>query len=127
MNKTYTPSLDLPDRIPSPKARSYLKESLSIFFSNKVASLAGYFLFFILIASIFIPIASPYSYFETSLSHKNELPSIIHWFGTDELGRGYFYKAVVGRTHLFTHWVCCCYLRCTGRSCKIIQNKCKYV
>lgn len=90
MSKTYTPSLDLLVGPSLSKTRSYLKESLSVFLSNKVASLAGSFLLFILLASIFIPIISPYSYFETSLSHKNEFPSFIHWFGTDELGRDIF-------------------------------------
>ena len=88
MSKAYAPPIDQPTaELPN---RSYFKESAALFFDNKVASRACFFLALIILASIIVPIISPYSYFETALSHKNEPPNWIHWFGTDELGRDIF-------------------------------------
>ncbi len=48
------------------------------------------------------PWISPYTYYETQLSLKNEPPSATFWFGTDELGRDLFTRCWWGaRISLF--------------------------
>lgn len=46
----------------------------------------GLFLIILFIA-LFVPIFSPYTYYETNLALKNHPPSLQNWFGTDDLGR----------------------------------------
>lgn len=56
---------------------------------------------FILLA-IFVPLLSPYTYYEIDLTHKNLPPSPQHWFGTDDLGRDLFVRVWYGaRISLF--------------------------
>lgn len=48
------------------------------------------------------PFISGYTYFDIDLSHQNEPPSEVHWFGTDDLGRDMFTRAWYGaRISLF--------------------------
>lgn len=52
--------------------------------------------------AVFAPLFSPYTYFETHLSLKNQPPSWQFWFGTDELGRDLFTRVWWGaRISLF--------------------------
>lgn len=81
---------------------SYWKGSWLRFKSNRLATSGFYVLVALLIMSIFVPILSPYTYYETNLSIKNQLPSLQHFFGTDELGRDIFTRIFYGaRISLF--------------------------
>lgn len=65
--------------------------------------MASTMVLFILIAlAVFAPLLSPHTYYGIDLSIKNQPPSIVHWFGTDDLGRDIFTRIWYGaRISLF--------------------------
>jgi len=50
----------------------------------------------LLLLAIFGPMLSPYTFEQTDLPQKNLLPSSVHLFGTDELGRDLFTRVTSG-------------------------------
>lgn len=69
---------------------------MKLFKNNKTALAGMVMLALITICAILIPIFSSYSYFETHLELKNQLPSWQFLFGTDELGRDLFCRTFFG-------------------------------
>lgn len=63
---------------------------------NKVAILAMIILGLIIFMCIVGPYLTPWEYNVGELAHKNEKPSVQHWFGTDKLGRDIFTRVWVG-------------------------------
>ena len=72
------------------------KEALSKLISNKLAVMGFLFIVLMGFLAIFVPIFSQYGYAENNLSITNEAPSLIHWFGTDQLGRDIFVRVMYG-------------------------------
>jgi oligopeptide transport system permease protein len=71
-------------------------------FLNKKTIFGFFIIFLLIILSIFAPVFSKYSYFETNLEIKNTPPCFKHFFGTDELGRDIFTRVFIGcRISLF--------------------------
>lgn len=69
---------------------------------NKLAMFGLFFLVFLGVAAILIPMLSPHSVTGTDLPNQNKAPSMQHWFGTDELGRDVFTRTWYGaRISLF--------------------------
>ena len=58
------------------------------------------FLTLVMLISAFAPVLAPYGVNEMT-SAVNEAPSILHWFGTDSLGRDVFSRVIcAGRASL---------------------------
>lgn len=69
---------------------------------NKLAMFGLYFLIFLGLAAILIPMFSSQSVTATDLPNQNKAPSMQHWFGTDEMGRDVFTRTWYGaRISLF--------------------------
>lgn len=66
------------------------------FFHHKGATIALAVLTVIVLFALFTPLLSPYSYYEINLEQKNLQPSLIHFFGTDDLGRDLFTRTAFG-------------------------------
>jgi oligopeptide transport system permease protein len=64
--------------------------------NNKVAITCMFFLIFIVLMCIFVPILSTHSYTEQLTSRTNEGPSWDHLFGLDDLGRDIFTRLWMG-------------------------------
>ncbi|MCM2531220.1 ABC transporter permease [Neobacillus pocheonensis] len=62
---------------------------------NKTAAIALIFLVLILLLSIFA-FLSPYPPDKVDVTNVLQGPSVMHWFGTDELGRDYLTRALFG-------------------------------
>jgi ABC-type dipeptide/oligopeptide/nickel transport system permease subunit len=76
-----------------PKKRNRV---LSKFMRNRSAVLgAGLVLFFILVA-ILGPLIAPHDPIKPSFTAIRKAPSVLYWFGTDELGRDVFSRLVLG-------------------------------
>lgn len=72
------------------------------FCTNRIAILGLYYLAILIVLSILVPILSPYTYDEQYLSLKNQMPSTVFWFGTDDLGRDMLTRVFYGaRISLF--------------------------
>src|ERR1700722_1916019 len=83
-------------------ATSYWQDAWRRLKQNKLAMCGLGFLAFLLVMAIIGPFLTPYTYYETQLSLKNEPPSSTFWFGTDELGRDLFTRCWWGaRISLF--------------------------
>src|SRR5512143_1394205 len=69
------------------RQRSLWRDAVRRLLRNRL-SLVGVIMssFFVLLA-IFGPVLAPYPYQQQSLLHTHELPSNVHWLGTDSLGR----------------------------------------
>jgi len=63
---------------------------------NKTAMGGLFILTFMMVIAIFGPLIAPYSYTETDLFHTFGLPSLLHPFGTDELGRDIMSRLIIG-------------------------------
>ncbi len=74
------------------KAVNYWDDSWKRLQRNKLAIFGLLILTLLLIFAIIGPSFSSYTYYETNLSSKNLPPSLIHPFGTDELGRSLFVR-----------------------------------
>lgn len=75
--------------------RGLLKNALRALRENKLAMLCAFVLCFIIVITICAPL-SPYDPDEQDFLQKLLPPSKEHWFGTDELGRDYFTRALYG-------------------------------
>ena len=63
---------------------------------DKLAVFGMIVLAVMLIAAVFGPMFSPYSYEDTDFSAMLQEPSAEHWFGTDNLGRDVFVRVLYG-------------------------------
>ena len=75
--------------------RSFLSDVFRSLRENKLAMVCCVILLIILIASLLAPLC-PYDPDEQDVLNKLLPPSSKHWFGTDELGRDYFTRALYG-------------------------------
>jgi oligopeptide transport system permease protein len=81
---------------------SYWKDAWMRLRTNPLAMTGLGILIFLLLFATFVPLLTPYTYFETHLQLKNTPPSWKFWFGTDELGRDLFTRVAWGaRISLF--------------------------
>lgn len=84
------------------KKNSEFRNILKRLCKNKSAMLGiGIFLMLGVLA-ILAPYISPYGYDQMNLKEKLQLPSLTHWFGTDELGRDVFTRIIYGGRYSLT-------------------------
>lgn len=75
--------------------RGLFKDVLLSLKENKLAMACSVILLIIIVAALLAPL-SPYDPDKQELTNQLALPSAKHWFGTDELGRDYFTRALYG-------------------------------
>lgn len=81
---------------------SYWQESWRRLKENRPALIGLCLLLLLISMAIIGPWLTPYTYYETHLQLKNQAPSSLFWFGTDELGRDLFTRTWLGaRISLF--------------------------
>lgn len=73
-------------------ALNYWDDSWKRLQRNRLAMAGLIILTLLLVFAIIGPSFSPYTFYETNLSSKNLSPSLLHPFGTDELGRSLFVR-----------------------------------
>jgi peptide/nickel transport system permease protein len=78
------------------KQRSLWSDALHRFMRNKAAVISAGTILFVILASIFGPMISPYHYAKQDLFNVYQPPSWDHWFGTDALGRDYLTRILMG-------------------------------
>jgi peptide/nickel transport system permease protein len=78
--------------------RSYIQLSWQRFRKNRLATISAIVLVFMTLAAALAPVISPYDPNAIDLDQSSLLqpPSISHYFGTDELGRDGFSRALYG-------------------------------
>ncbi|MCH9811859.1 ABC transporter permease [bacterium] len=70
--------------------QGYLTDSWKRFSKNKMAMASVFLLTSLILCSIFLPLFTKNSYYETHLNLKNMAPNFTHFFGTDDLGRSMY-------------------------------------
>ena len=82
--------------------KTFAKDAWERFKKNKLALAGLIFLVVMVILAILVPMLSPYEFDAQDLANRNSLPSLIHPFGTDKLGRDIFVRIFYGaRISLF--------------------------
>ncbi len=78
------------------KPTTYWKDVWRSFKRNKVALVCLIVMTVMVIMVIVGPMISKYDYYTNDYTRMNELPSAVHWFGTDNLGRDLWTRVWVG-------------------------------
>lgn len=78
------------------RKESYLGSIIKRLAKNRLAMAAAVVFVILVLLAILSPVIAPYHYSYMDLIHKNQGPSIQHWFGTDELGRDIFSRILYG-------------------------------
>ncbi|MCF0157348.1 ABC transporter permease [Veillonella caviae] len=63
---------------------------------NRLAVIGACIIITMIVLAIIGPMVSPYSYADQSLLEANQGPSLVHWFGTDTLGRDIYTRVMYG-------------------------------
>jgi ABC-type dipeptide/oligopeptide/nickel transport system permease subunit len=81
----------------SPAAPSgYWRVVWQRFKRHRVAYVGCFFFLFLLLLVVLGPYVVPYELDQVSLSERMQMPSLAHWFGTDELGRDTWVRIMHG-------------------------------
>lgn len=91
-NKNESKSVPVIDR----RQTSYWKDAWRRLQQNKAALVSLSVIVLILLAAVFGPFLSPYSYTKQSLIMQNTPPTAEHWFGTDNVGRDLLTRSLYG-------------------------------
>jgi ABC-type dipeptide/oligopeptide/nickel transport system permease subunit len=86
-------TLALAEEVSLPKKRSRV---LAKFLKNRSAVIGGAIVLFFVLAAIVAPLIAPFDPIKPSFTSIRKAPSVIFWFGTDELGRDMFSRMVWG-------------------------------
>ncbi|MDF9824591.1 oligopeptide transport system permease protein [Breznakia sp. PF5-3] len=78
------------------ESKTYFADAWSRFKQNKLALVGLTFLVIMILACIFIPMISSYSFDEGDKLAKNLAPSMAHFMGTDKFGRDIFIRILYG-------------------------------
>ncbi|MBQ9009288.1 MAG: ABC transporter permease [Clostridia bacterium] len=78
------------------QSKTYFQDTWAQFKKNRLALVSLVFLFILILAAIFVPIFSPYTYDGQDLMHRNAASSWQHPFGTDKFGRDIFVRVMYG-------------------------------
>ncbi|WP_432757205.1 ABC transporter permease [Consotaella aegiceratis] len=70
--------------------------ALKKFLSNRPAIVGGLVVVFFVLVAIVAPLIAPYDPLATSFTAIRKAPSMVHWFGTDELGRDILSRMAYG-------------------------------
>jgi oligopeptide transport system permease protein len=60
--------------------------------SNKLTMVGLWIVIAIILLAVFAPIFSSYNHYSNDLANTNQAPNLVHWFGTDDLGRDVFVR-----------------------------------
>jgi oligopeptide transport system permease protein len=66
------------------------------FARNKLSVVAAIVALLLVLMAVFAPLLAPYDYLRTDLRNYRKGPSLVHPFGTDELGRDYLSRIIFG-------------------------------
>lgn len=84
------------------KKESRAKTVLTRLFKNKAAILAAIVLIIMLVVALLGNLVTPYQYDLMDLANKNQGPSLLHPFGTDDLGRDILSRVMYGGRYSLT-------------------------
>ena len=73
-----------------------MKDAFKRLVANKLAIFGLFIIVFVILVAILGPAISPYDFLSQDLQHRNEAPSVHHWFGTDDLGRDIMSRVIFG-------------------------------
>jgi oligopeptide transport system permease protein len=76
--------------------KTFAKDAWDRFRKNKLALIGLIYLVIIIILAIVVPMVAPYQFDTQDMTNRNALPSLVHWFGTDKLGRDIFVRIMYG-------------------------------
>ncbi|MBR1710680.1 MAG: ABC transporter permease [Clostridia bacterium] len=78
------------------ESKTYFADAWSRFRKNKLAITSLVFIALMILAAIFIPMLSPYTYDGQDLMARNQGSSLAHPFGTDKFGRDILVRVMYG-------------------------------
>lgn len=78
------------------KKKSQFLEVMKRLTYNKGAVIGGIIFLLVLLAAIFAPVITPYGYAEINIRERFTSPCLKHLFGTDNMGRDIFSRAIYG-------------------------------
>jgi oligopeptide transport system permease protein len=73
-----------------------MSKPLKRFLKNRAAAVSLIFILIILSLAVFAPLVTHFSYEEQVIADRLQGPSMIHWMGTDNLGRDLFSRIIYG-------------------------------
>ncbi|MBQ8094682.1 MAG: ABC transporter permease [Clostridia bacterium] len=78
------------------QSKTYFEDTWAQFKKNRLALVSLVFLFILILAAVFVPMFSPYTYDGQNLMQRNAASSWQHPFGTDKFGRDIFVRVMYG-------------------------------
>ncbi|WP_166243803.1 ABC transporter permease [Paenibacillus turpanensis] len=75
---------------------SYWQDAWRRLKKNKIAMASLFLIITLGLLAIFGPYMRPFSYSDQSFADANKWPSLVHWFGTDDLGRDLWVRVWMG-------------------------------
>ena len=76
--------------------KTFARDAWDRFKRNKLALMGLIFLVVIIILAIVVPMVAPFQFDTQDMANRNALPSLVHPFGTDKLGRDIFVSIMYG-------------------------------
>lgn len=77
-------------------SETYLQDAWRRLKENKVAVFSFYMLIALVVIAIVGPFLTKFTYYDTDILHSDSSPSLVHWFGTDDLGRDLLARTLWG-------------------------------